>query len=425
MRLLQENSLYKTKETGKEPLWTSTFVKVCIAAVMSNVCFQALFSSFPLYLLQLNMDTVQVGMVASGFSMSMLVIRIVSGALSDKYGRRTIGLLGMVAFTLPFLVFLTTKNNMTIAVFRILQGVGVAATSIATAGMAADVLNKTRFNEGIGYYGLSSAISQAIGPAIGIFMILNNQAEGFFKLSAMVCTVAFVMLWTLNYEKENRIQLEENIPREDATVIEEVKQENKTSFLWRIFEKKALSAVIITMFIIIPVSSIFIFLAPFADAQGIKGVELFFTIYAICLFISRLLSTWLFNCMGIEIILRIGMIIMAISFLLLVALQNTLMLYAAGVFYGLGGGLCYTVLTILSVEQAEPKERGRAFSTYFAANDLAVGIGAVFYGYLINFAGYRLAFGIAFVILIMGIVALPLILKNRKKKSHTISKIRL
>ncbi|MBF4692485.1 MFS transporter [Fusibacter ferrireducens] len=437
MSLLQKNILYQSKKVEKEPLWTDTFIKVCVIAVVSNICFQALFSSFPLYLLQLKMDTVQVGIIASGVSISMMVTRILSGALSDTYGRRTIGLLGILVFTLPFLVFLATKNNLLVAVFRILQGAGVAAMSIATAGMAADVLNKSRFNEGIGYYGLSSAISQAIGPAIGIFMISNQQAKGFFKLNVLVCTLSIFMLLTLNYEKKNRFKLKDHILKEvDAdndmnidinidinigtntdtnTDKEDMKQNNKTSFLWRIFEKKALNAVVMTMFIIIPVSSIFVFLAPFADAQGIKGVELFFTIYAICLFISRLLSTWLFTRMSIEMILRIGMVIMAFSFLFLVTLQNTFMLYSAGVLYGLGGGLCYTVLTILSVERAEPNERGRAFSTYYAANDLAVGIGAVFYGYLINFAGYRVAFGTAFIILVIGIIALPMVFKDKKE----------
>ena len=63
--------------------------------------------------------------------------------------------------------------------------------------------------------------------------------------------------------------------------------------------------------------------------------------------------------------------------------------------YGVGSGFIYPILNVLAVAPVPSHHRGKATSTYFAANDIGVGLGALGWGIVADAAGYRSVFSLA------------------------------
>ncbi|HZW50068.1 MAG TPA: MFS transporter [Bacillota bacterium] len=89
-----------------------------------------------------------------------------------------------------------------------------------------------------------------------------------------------------------------------------------------------------------------------------------------------------------------------------------MMLLAAG-FYGIGGGLCFPLLSIMAVEKAPSLRRGKANSTYMAASDLGASLGAFTLGIATTYIGYRGVFLFCCLILLIDLLLMRVKLEQR------------
>ncbi len=372
-------------------------------------------SSFPQYLQMLGFTATQMGMVATGYTFCAMIMRIFAGNLIDSKGRRTMGLLGLMLFGVPLLgMAFVTQSNFVIIACRFVQGFGASLCSIATGTMAPDVLPKERMAEGIGYFGLFNSLATAIGPAVGIGFLQRGQTGTFFAFSGVMIVLAFGVMMTMNYEKamaKQKAADEINAPSVEP-------EEKETFFLWNFFDKKAVPAAIVAASMTISTSAVTNFISPYAKTAGLLGVGSFFTVQALFMIVSRLTSGRLAKKIGTFNTLAIGFVLDAISLVILSMATNTAMLYASAAFLGLGGGFCYPILNVLAVEGASPSRRGKATSTYYAAFDIGMGVGAAIWGIVIdNFGGYRTMY--AATAAFLGVtVALAAILLRKKPKAQ-------
>ena len=98
----------RTKETGvaaRPKLWCFVLVRIGIITSLSGVCTQMFMSAFPQYLQQNGFSATQMGLVASGYTVSAMIMRVFAGNLLDKRGRRNMCLLGLLLFGAPICGF--------------------------------------------------------------------------------------------------------------------------------------------------------------------------------------------------------------------------------------------------------------------------------------------------------------------------------
>ena len=78
-----------------------------------------------------------------------------------------------------------------------------------------------------------------------------------------------------------------------------------------------------------------------------------------------------------------------IAMLLLAWLPNTTVLLIAAAFYGFGFGSVQPALQAWAINGAAENRKGMANATFFSFFDLGVGIGAMGFGVIANYFGYK------------------------------------
>ncbi|MBQ1251270.1 MAG: MFS transporter [Clostridia bacterium] len=380
-------------QTNKQPrLWTNIFIRVGIVTALAGVCRQMYMSAFPQYLADQGFSATQMGLVASGYTIVAMITRILSGNLVDKKGRRSMLLLGLFLFGLPIVGFLFA-NHMPmgamamglIVLFRMSQGIGSSLTSISTGTMAPDVLHPARMKEGIGYYGLFNNLATAVGPAMGIGMLLAGQSDKYFIFSLSMIVLALPVAFSLNYEKKQpKAEPVEEVkaPAEDTSNMTLLQKLSAT-----LIYKKALPAAAIFALVSFSTTSVSNFVSPYATEMGISVVGRFFTVQAFAMILARMSSGKIANKLGNFRTLQLGIGIDMLAFVTLALMKNDMMLYAAAILRGLGGGINMPILNVLAVQTASRENRGKATSTYYAAFDVGSGIGAAVWGVVADMFG--------------------------------------
>ena len=417
-------------QTNKQPrLWTNIFIRVGIVTALAGVCRQMYMSAFPQYLADQGFSATQMGLIASGYTIVAMITRILSGNLVDKKGRRSMLILGLFLFGLPIVGFLFA-NHMPmgamamglIILFRMSQGIGSSLTSISTGTMAPDVLHPARMKEGIGYYGLFNNLATAVGPAMGIGMLLAGESDKYFIFSLSMIVLALPVAFSLNYEKKQpkAEPVPEKTPAVDTSNMTLLQKLSAT-----LIYKKALPAAAIFALVSFSTTSVSNFVSPYATEMGISVVGRFFTVQAFAMILARMSSGKIANKLGNFRTLQLGIGIDMLAFVTLALMKNDTMLYAAAILRGLGGGINMPILNVLAVQTASRENRGKATSTYYAAFDVGSGIGAAVWGVVADMfgrpgamvPGYRMVYAGAAVFYLITMGAAYLLIGRKEKEA--------
>lgn len=388
-------------------LWSFIFIRVGIVTALMGIATQMFISAFPQYLNQLGFSATNMGLVASGYTVCAMIMRVFAGVLIDKKGRRVMCLLGLALFTAPVLGLMGATTVVMIVALRFTQGFGASLGNLAVGTMAPDVLPKERLGEGVAYFGLFNSLATAIGPAIGIKLVTGSNPRIFFMTSFVMGLAAMFVASTVNYEKkgkkaDSKSDAPELTPEEaEAERLAQAEEQANAQrcFIWRFFDKRAVPAAIVTILVTISTVSITTFVTPYGIEIGLSSIGTFFTAQAITMIFARLASGKLQRRLGRFKTMVLGLFCDIIALILLATMTNNMMMYAAAIMRGWGGGIYFPLLNVLSVENASRSGRGKAVSTYYAAYDLGAGIGAAIWGVVADMfgkvsmaAGYRALF---------------------------------
>lgn len=134
-----------------------------------------------------------VGLVTGLFSISSLLMRPAVGWYLDNKSRRIllwVGLAGLAACTM---IYSMLTAVMLALVFRLIHGVFWAATSTSLGTNVSDILPKSRFSEGMGFFGVTATISMSIAPFIGLVVMEKLGFTKLFYSSAILSLLSLIL----------------------------------------------------------------------------------------------------------------------------------------------------------------------------------------------------------------------------------------
>ena len=146
------------------------------------------------------------------------------------------------------------------------------------------------------------------------------------------------------------------------------------------------------------------FLPAFALERDLGNVGLFYTVFAIPLLLSRLLSGALSDRVGRGRVVVPALAVGVLSLALLAATRSQPMLLAVAVVYGLGFGAVQVTIFALIVDRTPPDRRGAGMATYTMAWDVGAVLGGVLLGLLIELTSYSVGFALCALFPLAGIV---------------------
>ncbi len=393
---MQDSAPFQGK-SNSFPLWTRDFILISLTNLTMFLGLQVLLPTLPVFVDYLGGNDSHVGMVIGVFTVSAMIIRPWAGFMLDTKERRGILLGGLAVFVISAIAYNWAATITFLMLMRFLHGLGWGACTTAAGTVAADIIPRPRMGEGMGYFGLATAVSMAVAPAAGIFIINNYSFTYLFFTSATLALLALIFSLGIRYEKVTK---DVNAPKPT------------------LFEKSALRPSLVIFFVTTTFGSIVSFLVLYANQRGIDNIGPYFSVFALIMLVSRPVSGILVDKRGYNIVVVPGILLLVASMLILSVSHTMWMFLLAAALYGLGFGSVQPSMQALAVRNAEPNRRGAVNSTFFSAFDLGIGGGAMVWGIVAQITGYPLIYAIAS---IPGLIALAtyLMLGNRKSNSDS------
>lgn len=381
-----------------DALWTRDFVIIFLVNLFIFVSFQMLLPTLPVYAKHLGGQETAMGMIIGAFTVSALLVRPFAGQVLDSRGRRGPLLLGLAVFMLSVLAYNWAFSIIALLAFRFLHGFGWGIISTAAGTVATDLIPRKRLGEGMGYFGLTSTISMAIAPVIGLYILNRAGFPTLFYTSTILTIIALVLAVLIRYPRvENKGQSVRGFKA--------------------LIEPKAIRPSVSLLLVATTYGAVVSFIAIYAGQHGITNIGIFFTVYALALTVTRPLSGILADRRGFDVVVLPGMVLVIAAMLVLSQAQQLWMFLLAGVLYGVGFGGMMPSLQALAVKDVVPARRGAANSTFFSAFDLGIGLGAVMWGVVAQATSYAVMYQLS---AIPGVLALVsyLVLKDKAKKDQ-------
>lgn len=370
-------------------LWNSNYIKVWVANFMIFFSFMIVMPLLPLYLSEIFMANKHViGLVLTGYTITALLIRPLSGYLVDSFSRKKILLISYFLFFIFFAGYIVATSLLLFTIIRTIHGAPMGTVTVANSTVAIDVLPSTRRAEGIGYYGLSNNLATAIAPTVGLLMYQYFHSYDIVFIIALLTSGIGLYINSTVKLKERIIQT----------------------------KKCHLS---LDRFILLKGWSIGITLACLAFSYGIistylaiygkeelhmtSGTGIFFAILCFGLMTSRIIGARTLRRNMIVLNCSLGIIISLFGYFVFAAFHNYWGYYGSALIIGLGNGHMFPAMQNMFISLAASSQRGTANSTLLTSWDIGIGLGVLFGGSFVEWFGYTSAFWLAWVVNALGV----------------------
>jgi MFS family permease len=174
-----------------------------------------------------------------------------------------------------------------------------------------------------------------------------------------------------------------------------------------------LPASLVFLFVIIPYGAIMAFIAAYGLEQGVTQIGLYFTVFAIALFVVRLVIGRISDKHGVTVAFVPAIIAMASGLVVLWWADSLPIFLLSAVLFGLGFGVALPLLQATAYSFAPPERRGAASATFFATADIAYGVGAILLGLALSLFDHRIAFAGLAIFIVLALVSFLTVLRPR------------
>ena len=380
-------------QSTRAKLWTKDFILVSSVNFLLTLIFYLLMVTIALYAVQeYDASTSEAGLITGIFIVGTLFGRLYIGRVIDIIGRKRTLIIGLIFFTLTTFLYFLNLGLPFLMLNRLVHGMALGMASTASGTIVAQIIPATRRGEGIGYFSMSTTLSTAIGPFIGLYMSQITSFQMIFTLCLVLGVISLIIALFVHVPKLAVV------PKTTDTKAEVTKGFKISNFI----EPKALPIAFITMMIAFCYSSILSFINFYAiEINLVEVSSFFFIVYAVAVLLSRPFTGRLMDDKGANFIMYPGFVIFAAGMLLLSSVSTGITLLVAGALIGLGFGNMQSTTQAIAVKLTAPHRLGLATSTFFIALDAGLGFGPYLLGFIIPVTGYRTLFVIlTFIILL-------------------------
>lgn len=358
--------------SNKTKLWTGSFIKICLVNFFIFVNFHALLPTFPFFVTFLGGDAVAIGLATALFSIASIVSRPFVGWLIDSKGRCSILLIGMVGMTLMPMGYFVSAGIAMAVILRTVHGAFHAATSNAASTWVTDIIPYNRMGEGLGMYGLSMAISTAVAPALGLWVMNSFGFRPLFGVTAAAAVIALLIGASI---KDRGYKLSD-----------------KPLKISELFEPMSLPASVTQFFFMMAYGVVEVYVAIYATSNHLPGGGIYFICIAVATVLTRVLLGRAVDKYGEANLVYTGNAAIIAGILLLVFAHNVPCYILSALLLGYSFGAVQPSLQTMAMHAVAPERRGAASSTFFVAFDFGIAIGGFLAGVLVKHFGYDVMF---------------------------------
>src|SRR5215213_11763562 len=155
--------------------------------------------------LQTNLNATAIGIqwVVEAYSLFLSALLLVGGSLGDRYGRRRIFNIGVVVFAVASVLCGLAANIEQLIIARAVQGIGGALLVPGSLALISSSFGPDKRGKAIGTWSGFSAITTAIGPVLGGWLVEHVSWRAVFFLNLpLALAVLVISVWRVPESRE-------------------------------------------------------------------------------------------------------------------------------------------------------------------------------------------------------------------------------
>lgn len=372
------------KGKGEPKLWTRELVLIILVNLCVFTNHIMSLSTFPFYIQSLGGTEAVAGICAAAFSFVAVIIRPFVGWWLDNGVRRAALVAGLVLMGLAPLGYVFVPVLSVAIAVRMLHGVGLSFSNSTTATVASDVICRSRFAEGMGYFGMATALASAIAPALGLSLM---EGFGFNVLYAVAAVIAGLGLVLFAFVRAPKV----DVPK-------------KKLDLRTIINRDSLPATVTMLIFMFTFGALENFVAIFASEASLPSGSIYFLVMSAMLLLVRITLGKLVDQRGEAFFVYSCNAAMLVAFLLLAFVPNAVTYILSAVLAGYAFGGLEPSLQSMAVHTSTVETRGSANSTFLCGYDIGYGLGGGIAGSLITGLGYSAMWSIVSLACVLSVI---------------------
>ncbi|MDR1677695.1 MAG: MFS transporter [Deltaproteobacteria bacterium] len=371
----QESDYYFSEDDSGQKLWTSGFIAFIFLNVFIFLGFDILLPTLTVYLEDQGHSRDTIGRIFSFFTVAAIIMRMLAPRLVLMFKPFALVRLGLIIAGLASFSYYFAHSTANASVARFFHGMGFGITSTVLTAMAAQTVPGNKMAQGMGFLGLGTILTLAVGPSIGIWL-----RDSFGYLVLFLCVAGFYIcafFWTLRMP-----DLALPGPPPDSP-------KPKLVFLSRL----AFAPSVMMFLTGISISCMTIYLALYFKEIHSNRTGLFFALATIGILISRIFAGHVQDRFGHRTVICPAIAFMTTAIIMVPQVKSLWLMVIAAICWGLSTGTIFPSVQALAFSSVKPHQRTSTASSLFNAFDVGIGIGSIALGYISEFfKTYRVAF---------------------------------
>ncbi len=384
-----------------------SFLLICTVGIFCFISYNMVrMPVLALFAEHLGAGPERIGLIVSVSTLTGVLLKLPSGALSDIYGRRFLLRIGVVAFGLPpFLyLFITDLNSLT--ALRFVHGLATAIFAPSALATVAELYRERR-GAALGTYTACTQSGALLGPFIGGYLA-HVAGFDFAFVTAGVCgCIAIVLFYSLH--------LDVATPRVHQKGMRPLLAEMWKGFAIVARNRKVLITSATDGAKMIANGALMAFLPLYGLTVGLNPGEvgLLFSVQAGTSFFSKPIMGRVSDRVGRQPLIIIGLLICAATFVCMphVSIFAVLLLLSAG--FGFGEAVVSSSSSAFVADSSEFKTLGAGMGMQGTIGDIGHASGPLLAGVLIANMSYAGAFTIIASLQVAAALVFWLTMRNR------------
>src|SRR6266581_799300 len=179
-----------------------TLVATILASAMTFIDGTVVNVALPALQAALNATITDVQWVVEAYALFLGALILVGGSMGDQFGRKRVFLFGVLFFTASSILCGVATSSRVLIVGRALQGIGAAFLVPGSLAIISATFDDAERGAAIGTWSGFSAITTAIGPVSGGWLVEHVSWRAVFFLNVPLAIIVLVL--SLRFMNESR-----------------------------------------------------------------------------------------------------------------------------------------------------------------------------------------------------------------------------
>lgn len=329
----------------------------------------------------------RIGLIVSVSTITGVLLKLPSGALSDIYGRKMLLRIGVVAFGLPPFIYPFISDLNALTALRFVHGLATAIFAPSALATVAD-LYKERRGAALGTYTACTQSGSLLGPFLGGWLVYTAGFSTAFVTAGVFGCIAILIFFSLH--------LDEPPPRVRERGLAPVMAEMGKGFLAVARNRKVLITSSTDAAKMVANGALMAFLPLYGLSVGLNAgqVGLLFSVQAVTSFLSKPVMGRVSDRVGRQPLILAGLLICAATFISMPHVGSFALLLVLSSGFGFGEAVVSSSSAALVADSSEFKRLGAGMGMQGTVMDIGHASGPLLAGLLIAHVSYQGAFAV-------------------------------